>query len=78
MTCNHGVPIGSKEPLTGMARIRQEHAKACWNSLLKHCQVGPCTCNIDHNGILHILEGCLDGRHAYEEYKIAFKRCDGG
>lgn len=68
MTYKFNVPINE---LTGIPRVRAERALSIWGKLLAHSMIGKCNCHLDSNGEVHIIEGCVTGRHLYEEYQLA-------
>lgn len=68
MTYKFDTPINE---LTGMSRVRAENALSIWGKLISHGMIGKCNCHLDSNGEVHIIEGCVTGRHLYEEYQLA-------
>lgn len=59
---------------TGALRVAEEHAKACWAALENHARGGRCTCHMDADGSIHLLNACYIGRSLNEEYWIAARR----
>ena len=57
----------------GKLNVLQNNVIDCWNKLVKHAQIGKCTCNIDMKGTVNILNACVTGRHLKEEYDLSLK-----